>query len=152
MNQRKEAEMDKVHQGTSSLRPCHFPLGKPQVYWNFANLHKCFVCVCVCVCSVAQSGLTFWDPVDCSLPGFSVHGIFPGKNTRVVCHSLLQGISLIKGSNLGLLLGRWILYHWATWEALYMNMKVKVLVAQSCPTLCNPMDCSPPGSSVCGIL
>ena len=26
------------------------------------------------------------------------------------------------------------------------------LVAQSCPTLCNPMDCSPPGSSVYGIL
>ena len=24
-------------------------------------------------------------------------------------------------------------------------------VTQSCPTLCNPMDCSPPGSSVCGI-
>ena len=26
------------------------------------------------------------------------------------------------------------------------------LVAQSCLTLCNPMDCSPPGSSVRGIL
>ena len=25
--------------------------------------------------------------------------------------------------------------------------RVKVLAAQSCPTLCNPMDCSPPGSS-----
>ena len=25
-------------------------------------------------------------------------------------------------------------------------------VAQSCPTLCNPMDCGPPGSSVHGIL
>ena len=25
---------------------------------------------------------------------------------------------------------------------------VLVLVAQSCPTLCDPMDCSPPGSSV----
>ena len=25
-------------------------------------------------------------------------------------------------------------------------------VAQSCPTLCSPMDCSPPGSSVHGIL
>ena len=25
-------------------------------------------------------------------------------------------------------------------------------VAQSCPTLCDPMDCSPPGSSVHGIL
>ena len=30
--------------------------------------------------------------------------------------------------------------------------KVKVLVAQSCPTLCDPMDCSPPGSSVSGML
>ena len=27
---------------------------------------------------------------------------------------------------------------------------VCVLVAQSCPTLCNPMDCSPPGSSAEG--
>ena len=29
---------------------------------------------------------------------------------------------------------------------------VILLVTQSCPTLCNPMDCSPPGSSVHGIL
>ena len=29
---------------------------------------------------------------------------------------------------------------------------VRVLVTQSCPTLCDPMDCSPPGSSVHGIL
>ena len=27
-----------------------------------------------------------------------------------------------------------------------------VLLAQSCPALCDPMDCSPPGSSVPGIL
>ena len=31
-------------------------------------------------------------------------------------------------------------------------MKVKVLVIQSCLTLCDPTDCSPPGSSVHGIL
>ena len=31
-------------------------------------------------------------------------------------------------------------------------MKVKVSVTQSCPTLCDPMDCSPPDSSVPGIL
>ena len=31
-------------------------------------------------------------------------------------------------------------------------MKVKVLFAQSCLTLCDPMDCSLPGSSVHGIL
>ena len=30
--------------------------------------------------------------------------------------------------------------------------EVKLLVAQSCLTLCNPMDCSPPGSYVQGIL
>ena len=30
--------------------------------------------------------------------------------------------------------------------------KVKVLAAQSCPILCYPMDCSPSGSSVQGIL
>ena len=31
-------------------------------------------------------------------------------------------------------------------------MKVKVVVAQSYPTFCDPMDCSPPGCSVYGIL
>ena len=31
-------------------------------------------------------------------------------------------------------------------------VKVKVLVARSCPALCHPVDCSPPGSSVRGIL
>ena len=31
-------------------------------------------------------------------------------------------------------------------------ISVLCLVAQSCPTLCDPMDCSPPGSSVHGIL
>ena len=31
---------------------------------------------------------------------------------------------------------------------LYLQCPVLCLVAQSCPILCNPMDCSPPGSSV----
>ena len=33
---------------------------------------------------------------------------------------------------------------------MYQERKVKVSVTQSCSTLCNPMDCSPPGSSVHG--
>ena len=33
---------------------------------------------------VAQSCLTLCDPMDCSLPGSSVHGIFPGKSTGVL--------------------------------------------------------------------
>ena len=32
-----------------------------------------------------------------------------------------------------------------------MGNKVKVLIAQLCPTLCDPIDCSLPGSSVHGI-
>ena len=35
---------------------------------------------------------------------------------------------------------------------LPIYLKVQVLVAQLCLTLCNPMDCSPRGSSVHGIL
>ena len=41
----------------------------------------------------------FWDPVDCSPPGSSVHGDSPGKNTGVGCHALLQGIFPTQGSN-----------------------------------------------------
>ena len=35
---------------------------------------------------------------------------------------------------------------------LWTWLKVKVLVSQLCVTLCNPVDCSPPGSSVHGTL
>ena len=35
---------------------------------------------------------------DCNLPGSSVHGSSPGKNTRMGCHPLLQGIFPIQGS------------------------------------------------------
>ena len=31
--------------------------------------------MCVCMCSVAQSCRTLCDPMDCNLPGSSVHGI-----------------------------------------------------------------------------
>ena len=112
-----------------------------------------------------QSCPTLSDPMDCSLPGSSVHGIFqarvlewsaitfswpaqslqtrptlcdphrrqatrlprpwdsPGKNTGVGCHFLLQ----------------------------CMKVKSESEVAQSCPPLSDPMDCSLPGSSIHGI-
>ena len=37
-------------------------------------------------------------------------------------------------------------------SSLIFALKVKVLVTQSCLTLCDPMDCSLPGSSIHGIL
>ena len=42
----------------------------------------------------------------------------PGKNTRVYCHFLLHRIFLTQWWNPGLLLGRQILCHRTTWEAL----------------------------------
>ena len=41
---------------------------------------------------VAQSCPTFHDTMNCSPPGFSLHGDSPGKNAGVGCHALLQGI------------------------------------------------------------
>ena len=59
---------------------------------------------------VAQLCPTLCDPMDCSLPGSSAHGDFPGKNTGVGCHALLWGIFLTQRSNLSLLHCKWILY------------------------------------------
>ena len=62
------------------------------------------------VCLVTQLRLTLCDSMHCSLPGSSLHGDSPGKNTRVGCHALLQGIFPTEGSNPGLLHCRRILY------------------------------------------
>ena len=59
---------------------------------------------------VAQSCLTLCDPMACSPIGSSVLGDSSGKNTRVGCHALLQGIFPPQGSNPGLPHCRRILY------------------------------------------
>ena len=60
---------------------------------------------------VTQSCPTLCDPMDCSLPGSSVHGDSPGKNTGVGCHALLQGIFPTQELNPGLPHCRQTLYH-----------------------------------------
>ena len=57
----------------------------------------------------------------------------PGQNTGMGSHSLLQGIFPAQGSNPGL---------------PHYKVKVKLL---SRVRLCDPMNCSPPGSSIHGI-
>ena len=49
---------------------------------------------------VAQSCLTLSDPMDCILPGSSVHGIFPGKSTGVGCHCLLWSSFILRHHSL----------------------------------------------------
>ena len=70
------------------------------------------VCVCVCICVLLiQSCLILCNPMDCSLPVSSVHGILPSKNTGVGSYSLLQEIFTTQGLNPCLLHCKQILYH-----------------------------------------
>ena len=55
-----------------------------------------------------QLCLTLCDPMDCSLPGSSVHGILQARITGVGCHALLQEIVPTQGLNPHLL----CLLHW----------------------------------------
>ena len=80
---------------------------------------------------VAQSYPTLSDPMDCSLPGSSWG--FPGKSTGVECHCLLRARIL-------------------EWVISFSKACMHAKSLQSCPTLCDPMDSSPPGSSVHRIL
>ena len=101
-----------------------------------------------------------WQPTPVFLPGNShgrksLVGYSPWGckelDMTAATNTFLQGIFLTQGSNPGLLPYRQILYHLSPREAQ------SVLAAQSCPILCNPMDCSAPpptlpGSSAHGLL
>ena len=105
--------------------------------------------MCLCLCLVIQSCPALCDPMDCSLPGSSVHGDSPDKNTGLGCHGLLQGILPTHGSNPGLLHCRQILYQLSNKGIPKNVLSVQFSsVAQSCLTLSNPMNRSMPGLPV----
>ena len=60
---------------------------------------------------VTQSCLTLCDPMDCSPPGSSVHGILQGRVLEWVAFPFSRGSSQPRGSNSGLSHRRQILYH-----------------------------------------
>ena len=76
----------------------------------------------LCYAKSLQSCPTLCDPIDAATRPPRPWD-FPGKNTGVGCHFLLQ----------------------------CMKVKSESKVAQSCLTLSDPMDCSLPGSSIHGI-
>ena len=77
----------------------------------------------VCIC-VRRSVMSDCCPMDCSLPGFSVHGILQASILEWVNHSHLQGIFPTQASNPDLHC-RQILYHLSHLES------PKVSVARS---------------------
>ena len=80
-------------------------------------------CCCCCCCQVASVMSDFVRPHRRQPTRLPRPWDSPGKNTRVGCHFLLQ----------------------------CMKVKSESEVAQSCPTLSDPMVCRPPGSPVHGI-
>ena len=101
--------------------------------WDSPGKNTGVGCHCLLQCmkvkresEVAQSCPTLSDPMDCSPPDSSIHGIFQAR--------VLE------------------------WGAIAFSERILTArsdqirsVAQSCLTLSNPMDCSPPGSSIHGI-
>ena len=111
------------------------------------------------VCSAAQSCPTLWDPEDCSPPSSSVCGILQPRVLEWVAMSFSRASSRPRDQ---------IRVSCVSWTAGFLTTEPlgkpyknqtdrrsqipEVKVSQLCPTLCDPRACSPPDSSVHGIL
>ena len=102
-------------------------------YRNNVNAHKWmkttlslfpYMCVCLCIHVCALPRLTLYDPMDCSPPGSSVHGILQARILEWVAISSSRGsfwprdwthVSCVSCD------GRWLLYHWATWKTTHTH-------------------------------
>ena len=65
---------------------------------NWRDVHNIYMLLCL----VTQLCLILCDPMDCGLPGSSIHGHAPGKKTGVGCHAFFQGTFQTQGSKPGL--------------------------------------------------
>ena len=112
------------------------------VYLHLSIFHCASINTCAGLCAKLAC-VTLLSTMSFSLPGFSIHGDSPDKNTGVGCHSLLQGIFQTQELNTHLLC---IL----DCQAGSLQLKPLVSSVQSlrCVRLCDPMDCSMPGFPV----
>ena len=88
-------------------------------------------------CSVAQLSLTLCDPMDCSTPGFHVHHWLP-KLPQTHVHWISGAIQ----PSCPVLSPSFPSFNLSHHSVQFSS------VAQSCLTLCDPMDCSTPGFHV----
>ena len=73
--------------------------------------------LCVCVhAKLLQSYLTLCNLMDCSLPGFSVHGVLQARILEWVAISSSRGSSQPRDRTHVSGIGRHILYHYTAWE------------------------------------
>ena len=109
-----------------------------------------------------QSCPTLCDPMDCSPPGFSVHGILQARTLEWVAISFSNAwmwkVKVKLLSRVRLLVTPWTTAYQAPPSMGFSGQQYwsgvplpSPKTAQLCSTLCNPVDYSPPGSSVHGI-
>ena len=87
---------------------------------SFSQASASVIWVCGYCCLVAYSCPTLCDPVGCSLPGSSIHGVFQARILEWVVISSSRGSSWPRNwthISWGSCIVRWILYNWATWVA-----------------------------------
>ena len=77
----------------------------------------------MCCAKLLQSCLTLCNPIECSLPGSSVHGILQARILELVANVFLQGIFLTQRLNPHLL----HLLHWQIGKALEHALLKKTL-------------------------
>ena len=99
----------------------------------------------ICCCLITQSCLTLGDPVVCGPPDSFVHGIPQARILEWVAFSSSRGSFWPRDrTRVSCIAGRFSTI-WTTKEAISVQLSS---VAQSCPTLCYPMNCSAPGLPV----
>ena len=98
---------------------------------------------------------TLCDPMDYSPQGSSVHGIFQARILEWVAFSFSRGASRVRDPTFNSCVSN-IAGRFFTTEPLRKPAAAAAAAAakslQSCPTLCDPRDGSPPGFPVPGIL
>ena len=109
-----------------------------------------------CCCSMPRSCLTLCNRMDCSLPGTSVHGIYRARILELVAISSSRGSSQPKDqTHVAYITGRLFTTDPPGKPLRNITITLNLLpfssLTQSCPTLCDPVDCNLPGSSVRGI-
>ena len=90
------------------------------------------------------------DPMDCSPPGSSIHGIFQARVLEWGATECIRVPVSPHPCQRSLLLNVLFVFVLAIVCNCHSAPAAKLL--QSCPTLCDPIDGSPPGSRVPGIL
>ena len=105
-------------------------------------------------CLVTKSCPTLCDPMDCSPPGSSVHGILQARILEWVAISFSRGSSQAGDQTRISCIGRWVLYHWsslviqtvknlpAMWEQRKQKHKSVGTSRKALPTLMKGDRCS----------